>query len=187
MDDINYGYRKTKPHNLVRLKLNSIKNHLLNVNFYSIFEPYFKVNDKFIKYFEYEYNNDIYIVEIKDKSIYMFEIIDLNKRIKKPIYKSSPYIFKNNIVEYEFKYMIYNDKYEENYDLAIAASINHIKNDYLEDIQKINLIEKDLIKLLKNKPLLIRINLEELAKEAFKPSRVNYILSLNPDYEFDQT
>jgi len=30
-----------------------------------------------------------------------------------------------------------------------------------------------------------KINKEELAQQAFKPSRINYILSIDPNYEFD--
>jgi len=53
---------------------------------------------------------------------------------------------------------------------------------FIKDLKEYKqLPDKNKYKYMKQIP---KLNLEELTKEAFKPSRVNYILSINSDYEF---
>lgn len=51
------------------------------------------------------------------------------------------------------------------------------------EIQKIKISLLKLILFIENNKQYI-INKEELIKECYKPSRINYILSIDPDYEF---
>jgi hypothetical protein len=52
-------------------------------------------------------------------------------------------------------------------------------NDYVKE-KKINFTYRT-----KREIQFKKIDLEELIKECYKPSRINYLLSINPDYEFD--
>jgi len=71
-----------------------------------------------------------------------------------------------------------NSKYDLDYIWSDDEEEVDFINDYVKE-KKINLIYRTKREIEFN-----IIDLEELAKEAFKPSRINYILSLNPDYEF---
>ena len=58
----------------------------------------------------------------------------------------------------------------------------------MKSIFNIKLQTQILKQLEKNRHLLKQLNqkwtLEELTKEAFKPSRISYIFSIDPEYEF---
>jgi hypothetical protein len=117
-------------------------------------------------YFEYMCNKYTKLVEINDKKIdllinrfrYLNKIKAANYKIRK---------IENEIKKLEDL----NELYEKNY-----IEPAYEENDFIDAI------ETDVILNLKCYIEFFKIDKEELAKESFKPSRVNYILSLDPDY-----
>jgi hypothetical protein len=84
-----------------------------------------------------------------------------------------------NLIEDKIQDLIdLNGMYDFNYICSDDEEEVHFVNDYI-DKKKLNL------KYISKREIEFYIlDKEELAKESFKPSRVNYILSLNPNYEF---
>lgn len=94
--------------------------------------------------------------------------------------------------KFELLNFIYNDNEKiKNFKIGVVidTSDNIIKGWFrCSKEEQIKYFLQILKQLENNRHLLKQLNkkwtFEELIEEAFKPSRVNYILSLDPDYEF---
>ena len=127
-----------------------------------LFEPTNIITNNWIKYIECECEEcDIDDLDCKNyKFCYRFNF-KINKTYIETMYKE--------LKKYggtEFSNGKWNSKYHLPY--LIYHSYNNFYDDFASSCY------------FKN----IKIDKEELTKEAFKPSRIAYVLSLDPDYEF---
>jgi hypothetical protein len=142
--------------------------------------PYFSriYTDEELKKLEEEKNKRI--IETANNLLKHKANNKLNRKININKKKSIIHYIKSSINRYkkliiDYAYFIHDFK---------KSTYTKIEREHVEELGRYKL---KLIKKIKNEIEHLKkyiIDKEELAKEAFKPSRINYILSIDPEYEF---